>query len=95
LISTAATGNDTISAIIAGRTLVLYFYPRDNTAGCTKEALGFKEVLPALQAKGVDLLGVSKDSLKSHTNFISKHDLPFVLLSDPDTHSQGIRRVGF
>jgi peroxiredoxin Q/BCP len=69
----------------AGKTVVLFFYPKDNTSGCTKEACGFRDEYSRLKAKGVVLLGVSKDSLASHTKFISAHNLPFVLLSDPDT----------
>lgn len=69
----------------AGKTVVLYFYPKDNTPGCTKEACGFRD----LQQKFTDLdavvLGVSKDSLGSHDKFIDEFGLPFVLLSDPDT----------
>jgi thioredoxin-dependent peroxiredoxin len=67
----------------AGRTLVIYFYPRDNTPGCTKEACGFGERFAELQQAGVMLLGVSRDSLASHDKFIAKFALPFVLLSDP------------
>lgn len=69
----------------AGRTLVLYFYPRDNTPGCTKEACGFRDLYGELQGMDVALVGVSRDSLTSHDRFIGKFGLPFVLLSDPDT----------
>lgn len=68
----------------AGRVLVLYFYPKDNTPGCSKEACSFGELYAELQQRGVALLGVSKDSLASHDRFIEKFGLPFVLLSDPD-----------
>jgi thioredoxin-dependent peroxiredoxin len=68
----------------AGKTVVLYFYPRDNTPGCTKEACGFRELKPRLDNLGIVLLGVSKDSLKSHDKFIADFGLPFILLSDPD-----------
>jgi peroxiredoxin Q/BCP len=68
----------------AGKTVIVYFYPRDNTPGCTKEACGFRELKPELDRLGVVLFGVSKDSLKSHDKFISDFGLPFVLLSDPD-----------
>ncbi|HZV81664.1 MAG TPA: peroxiredoxin [Geobacteraceae bacterium] len=67
-----------------GNTLVIYFYPRDNTPGCTKEACGFRDLDPELKKRGVVLLGVSKDSLKSHDKFIRDFGLPFILLSDPD-----------
>jgi len=68
----------------AGKIVVIYFYPRDNTPGCTKEACGFRDNYQELIDKGVVLLGVSKDSLATHGKFISNHSLPFVLLSDPD-----------
>lgn len=68
----------------AGKTVVIYFYPRDNTPGCTKEACGFRDMHQELVAKGVVLLGVSKDSLKAHDKFIRDFGLPFILLSDPD-----------
>ena len=68
----------------AGNTVVLYFYPKDNTPGCTREACAFGELYPRLQQQGVLLCGVSKDSLASHDKFIAKFGLPFVLLSDPD-----------
>ena len=68
-----------------GRVFVLYFYPRDNTPGCTKEVEGFRDLYAAFQAVGVDVLGVSKDSLDSHHRFIEKLDIPFILLSDPTT----------
>ena len=68
----------------AGRTLVIYFYPRDNTPGCTKEACGFRDLQPQLEGLGVALLGVSRDSLASHDRFIEQFGLPFVLLSDPE-----------
>ncbi len=67
-----------------GKTVVIYFYPRDNTSGCTKEACGFRDNFQELIDKGVVLLGVSKDNLVSHGKFITNHSLPFVLLSDPD-----------
>lgn len=64
--------------------LVLYFYPRDNTPGCTTEANDFKENIEAFKALNTEVIGVSKDSVKSHTNFICKHALPFDLLSDKE-----------
>lgn len=69
----------------AGQTLVIYFYPKDNTPGCTKEACSFRDLLPQFDSRKAVVLGVSKDSLKSHDNFIQKFGLPFLLLSDPDT----------
>ena len=67
-----------------GRVVVLYFYPKDNTPGCTKEALGFREDYEAYQKAGVVILGVSPDTPKRHANFKVKYDLPFTLLADPD-----------
>jgi peroxiredoxin Q/BCP len=69
----------------AGKTVVIFFYPKDNTSGCTKEACGFRDGYSRLQANDIVLLGVSKDSIESHNKFISTYSLPFVLLSDPDT----------
>lgn len=68
----------------AGKTVVVYFYPKDNTPGCTKEACGFRDRYKELVDRGVVVLGVSRDSVASHGKFIGNHDLPFVLLSDPD-----------
>jgi thioredoxin-dependent peroxiredoxin len=65
-----------------GRPLVLYFYPRDDTPGCTKEAQGFAEAYPEFQAAGIRVLGISKDSTASHDRFKAKYDLPFPLASD-------------
>ncbi len=67
-----------------GKKVILYFYPKDNTAGCTKQACGFAERYPQIQEKGAVVLGVSKDSVKSHKNFEEKYSLPFTLLSDPE-----------
>jgi peroxiredoxin Q/BCP len=65
-----------------GKKVVLYFYPKDNTSGCTKEACSFQENLSALKKKGAVLLGVSADGVNSHARFASKFDLSFPLLSD-------------
>jgi peroxiredoxin Q/BCP len=67
-----------------GRDVVVYFYPRDDTPGCTKEACGFRDYWRELQKSGVAVLGVSADSPASHEKFASKYKLPFTLLSDPD-----------
>ena len=67
---------------LAGKKVVLYFYPKDNTPGCTREACNFRDNYAALQKAGAVVLGVSADSLKSHQNFTSKYTLPFPLLSD-------------
>ena len=67
---------------LAGKKVVLYFYPKDNTPGCTKEACNFRDNHVALEKAGAVVLGVSTDSLKSHQNFAGKYSLPFPLLSD-------------
>lgn len=67
-----------------GKKVVLYFYPRDNTPGCTKQACGFAENYPHFLEKGVVVLGVSKDSVASHKKFEEKYQLPFTLISDPE-----------
>jgi peroxiredoxin Q/BCP len=67
-----------------GKKVVLYFYPKDYTSGCTKEACGFRDGYSELLAAGAAVLGVSPDSVKSHDGFKAKHSLPFALLSDPD-----------
>lgn len=67
-----------------GKNVILYFYPRDNTPGCTKEACGFRDFNREIQALDTVILGVSPDSVESHRKFIAKHALNFDLLSDPD-----------
>jgi thioredoxin-dependent peroxiredoxin len=71
-------------ADLAGKKIVLYFYPRDMTPGCTIEAQEFRDAVPALKKLGASVLGVSKDSIASHCKFRDKHGLTFPLLSDPD-----------
>ena len=66
-----------------GRKVILYFYPKDMTAGCTKQACAFAELYPQFMEKGAAVLGVSKDSVASHKKFEEKYSLPFPLLSDP------------
>ena len=68
-----------------GTKVVLYFYPRDNTAGCTKQACGFAELYPQFQEEGATDIGVSKDSVASHKRFEETYGLPFTLLSDEET----------
>jgi peroxiredoxin Q/BCP len=68
---------------LRGKTVVLYFYPKDDTPGCTREACGFRDSQAALRKKGVVVLGVSGDSLASHEKFSKKYDLNFPLLADP------------
>ena len=73
----------TLSAY-TGSPVVLYFYPKDHTSGCTTQACGFRDDYSAYEQAGVTILGVSPDSPKTHTNFITKHDLPFTLLADTE-----------
>lgn len=68
-----------------GRKTVVYFYPKDNTSGCTAEACSFRDNYESMTAAGYNVIGVSKDSVKSHAGFASKYELPFTLLSDPST----------
>ena len=67
-----------------GKKVLLYFYPKDNTGGCTKQAVAYSANKEKFEAKGVAIIGVSKDSVASHRNFADKYSLPFTLLSDPD-----------
>ncbi len=68
----------------AGQTIVVYFYPKDDTPGCTKEACSFRDSYHDFKTAGVEVIGISPDSVKSHSKFSEKHDLPFILLSDPE-----------
>jgi thioredoxin-dependent peroxiredoxin len=67
-----------------GKKLVLFFYPKDNTPGCTTESLQFRELYPIFQKAGTEIIGISRDSIRSHDGFKSKLDLPFELISDAD-----------
>lgn len=67
-----------------GKKVVLYFYPRDNTPGCTRQACAFAGLYNEFQNKGVQVIGISKDSIASHAKFAEKYNLPFILLSDPE-----------
>lgn len=67
-----------------GKNLVLYFYPKDNTPGCTTEGIQFRESYPEFQKCNTEIFGISRDSLKSHEGFKAKLDMPFELISDPD-----------
>lgn len=79
-------GGDTVSlSDLAGKTVILYFYPKDDTGGCTKEAIAFTEQLPAFEAEGAVVYGLSKDTVAKHDKFIAKHDLGVPLLSDADS----------
>ena len=80
----ASTGETISLAEAAGRKVVLYFYPKDDTPGCVKEACGFRDANAELRTAGVEVFGVSADSLKSHRRFIDKYKLNFPLLSDEE-----------
>ena len=67
-----------------GKKVVVYFYPRDNTPGCTKQACAFRDEFEAYRQLDVPVIGISKDSVASHVKFAQKHELPFILLSDPE-----------
>ncbi len=69
---------------LKGRKVILYFYPKDDTPGCTKEACGFRDSLPDFSGAGAEIVGVSKDSAAKHDKFKDKYDLPFTLVSDDD-----------
>ena len=82
------SGNKISLKQFKGKTIVLYFYPKDNTPGCTKEACSLRDRHSTFKKKSVIVLGVSKDSQKAHQGFITKYDLPFTLLSDTDKKVQ-------
>lgn len=77
-------GNEVRLSDFAGKKLILYFYPKDNTSGCTAEACSLRDNLPELAGKGYAVVGVSPDSEASHQRFIEKHGLPFTLIADTD-----------
>jgi len=78
------TGKSRSLADFKGQDVVVYFYPKDDTPGCTKEACGFRDNWSVLKKKNVVVIGISADSPESHAAFVAKYDLPFILLSDPD-----------
>ena len=78
-------GRTVSSKDLIGRKTVIYFYPKDNTSGCTAEACSLRDNYDALQAKGYNVVGVSKDSAASHRKFADKYELPFTLLADTST----------
>ena len=78
-------GNKVSSKDLAGKRTIIYFYPKDNTSGCTAEACNLRDNYAALVARGYNVIGVSKDSAASHRKFADKYELPFTLLSDTST----------
>ena len=77
-------GSELTLASLKGQWVVVYFYPKDSTPGCTTEAKDFRDLYPVFRERGAQIVGVSRDSQKSHTNFTAKQELPFPLVSDPD-----------
>ena len=77
-------GEDVSLSDFKGKNIVVYFYPKDNTPGCTKEAIGFRDLWEEYEKANTVVLGISPDSPKSHVGFIEKQNLPFILLSDPE-----------
>lgn len=78
-------GNEITRESLKGQKVILYFYPKDNTSGCTAQACSLRDGISDLQAAGYRVIGVSKDSAKSHHNFRAKYNLPFTLITDTDT----------
>jgi peroxiredoxin Q/BCP len=81
---TATDGSKVALRELRGKNVVVYFYPKDDTPGCTKEACGFRDLWKKLRAQGTVVLGVSPDDSESHRKFAKKYKLPFTLLTDPD-----------
>ncbi len=77
-------GNEVKLSDFAGKRVVVYFYPKDNTPGCTRQACAFKDAFEEYKSLDIPVIGISKDSENSHTKFASKHELPFILLADPE-----------
>ena len=77
-------GNNVSLSDFAGKKVVLYFYPKDSTPGCTRQAQAFRDAFEKFVAAGAVIIGISKDSVKSHLNFATKQELPFILLSDTE-----------
>jgi thioredoxin-dependent peroxiredoxin len=80
----ATGGRDIALKSFKGKALVVYFYPKDNTPGCTQEGQDFRDLYKKFQKAGAEIVGISRDSLRSHENFAAKFDFPFALLSDAD-----------
>ena len=85
ILGTDQNGNNIKLSDFAGKKLALYFYPKDNTSGCTTQACSLRDGYEQLRAAGYEVIGVSKDSAKSHQGFISKQSLPFSLIADTET----------
>ncbi|TQX31056.1 thioredoxin-dependent thiol peroxidase [Clostridioides difficile] len=77
-------GNKVSISDFKGKKVVVYFYPKDNTPGCTRQVCAFRNAYDGFKKEDVQVIGISKDSIKSHQKFAEKHELPFILLSDPD-----------
>ena len=77
-------GNEVKLSDFAGKRVVVYFYPKDNTPGCTRQACAFRDSFEQYKELNIPVIGISKDSESSHTKFASKHELPFILLADPE-----------
>jgi len=88
ILGTDQDGKEIRLSDFKGKKLALYFYPKDNTSGCTAEACSLRDGYQDLRKAGYEVIGVSKDSAKSHQNFRTKHDLPFNLIADTDTTLQ-------
>lgn len=86
LLGTDAEGHEVRLSDFPGKKIILYFYPKDNTSGCTAEAFSMRDNTPALEAEGYQVIGVSVDSAESHRKFAAKHSLPFPLIADTDKH---------
>lgn len=79
-----ANGNKVSLSDFKGKRVVLYFYPKDNTPGCTRQACAFKNAYDGFKANDIAVIGISKDNVKSHVNFAEKYELPFIILSDEE-----------
>ena len=82
-------GNEVSLSSFLGKKVVLYFYPKDNTPGCSRQACGFAAAYAEFEKRGVTVIGISKDSVASHIKFAEKYSLPFILLSDPELQAIG------
>ena len=77
-------GNPVSLSDFRGQKVILYFYPKDNTSGCTKQACAYRDAYPQFLEKNAKVIGISKDTVRSHANFEKKYELPFTLLADPE-----------